>query len=81
MDLDFGCAGSFGAEMLVVFGRTDRFSELETVERGGYYFIASDNPGQVALLTLNTRGFKRQKRDNATVQQTESKLMITTVFF
>ena len=81
MDLDFECAGPFGAEMLVVVGRTDRFSELETVERDGYYFIASDNPGQVALLTLNTRGFKRQKRDNATVQQTESKRMITTVLF
>ena len=81
MDLDFECADPFGAEMLMVVGRTDRFSELETVERGGYYFIASDNPGQVALLTLNTRGFKRQKRDNATGQQTESKLMITTVFF
>ena len=81
MDLDFECADPFGAEMLMVVGRTDRFSELETVERGEYYFIASDNPGQVALLTLNTRGFKRQKRDNATVQQTESKLMITTVFF
>ena len=27
------------------FGRTDRFSELETVESDGYYFIASDNPG------------------------------------
>ena len=81
MDLDFECARPFGAEMLMVVGRTDRFSELETVERDGYYFIASDNPGQVALLTLNTRGFKRQKRDNATIQQTESKLMITTVFF
>ena len=44
MDLDFGCASSFGAEMLVVFGRTDRFSKLETVESDGYYFIASDNP-------------------------------------
>ena len=81
MDLDFECARPFGAEMLMVVDRTDRFSELETVERDGYYFIASDNPGQVALLTLNTRGFKRQKRDNATVQQTESKRMITTVLF
>ena len=81
MDLDFECADPFGAEMLMVVGRTDRFSELETAERDEYYCIASDNPGQVALLTLDTRGFKRQKRDNATVQQTEPKLMITTVFF
>ena len=45
MDLDFECARPFGAEMLMVVDRTDRFSELETVESDGYYFIASDNPG------------------------------------
>ena len=80
-DLDFECASPFGAEMLVAVARTDQFDPLQTVERDGYYFLPVSQPEEVAYLTRDVRGFKRRQRDDASVQQTESKLMITTVPF
>jgi len=80
-DLDFECAAPFGAEMLVAVGRTDQFDPLKTVEKDGYYFLPVNQPEEVAYLSLDVRGFKRRQRDDASIQQTESKLMITTVPF
>ena len=78
-DLDFECAAPFGAEMLVAVGRTDQFDPLQTVEKEGYYFLPASQPEEVAYLSRDVRGFKRRQRDDASIQQTESKLMITTV--
>ena len=80
-DLDFECAAPFGAEMLVAVGRTDQFDPLKTVEKDGYYFLPVNQPEEVAYLSRDVRGFKRRQRDDASIQQTESKLMITTVPF
>ena len=80
-DLDFECAAPFGAEMLVAVGRTDQFDPLKTVEKDGYYFLSVSQPEEVAYLSRDVRGFKRRQRDDASIQQTESKLMITTVPF
>ena len=80
-DLDFECAAPFGAEMLVAVGRTDQFDPLKTVEKDGYYFLPVSQPEEVAYLSRDVRGFKRRQRDDASIQQTESKLMITTVPF
>ena len=80
-DLDFECAAPFGAEMLVAVGRTDQFDPLKTVEKEGYYFLPVNQPEEVAYLSRDVRGFKRRQRDDASIQQTESKLMITTVPF
>ena len=80
-DLDFECAAPFGAEMLVAVARTDQFDPLQTVENDGYYFLPVSQPEEVAYLTRDVRGFKRRQRDDASIQQTESKLMITTVPF
>ena len=80
-DLDFECAAPFGAEMLVAVGRTDQFDPLKTVEKDGYDFLPVSQPEEVAYLSRDVRGFKRRQRDDASIQQTESKLMITTVPF
>ena len=80
-DLDFECAAPFGAEMLVAVGRTDQFDPLKTVEKDGYYFLSVSQPEEVAYLSRDVRGFKRRQSDDASIQQTESKLMITTVPF
>ena len=80
-DLDFECAAPFGAEILVAVGRTDQFDPLKTVEKDGYYFLPVSQPEEVAYLSRDVRGFKRRQRDDASIQQTESKLMITTVPF
>ena len=80
-DLDFECAAPFGAEMLVAVGRTDQFDPLKTVEKDGYYFLPVSQPEEVAYLSRDVRGFKRRQRDDASIQQTESKLMITTIPF
>ena len=80
-DLDFECAAPFGAEMLVAVGRTDQFDPLKTVEKDGYYFLPVSQPEEVAYLSRDVRGFKRRQRDDASIKQTESKLMITTVPF
>ena len=80
-DLDFECAAPFGAEMLVAVGRTDQFDPLQTVEKEGYYFLPASQPEEVAYLSRDVRGFKRRQRDDASIQQTETKLMIATVPF
>ena len=67
--------------MLVAVGRTDQFDPLKTVEKEGYYFLPVNQPEEVAYLSRDVRGFKRRQRDDASIQQTESKLMITTVPF
>ena len=57
---------------------TDR---LESREENGYFYVEVDEPSQLTSLTRGTRGFKRRRRKDQSVEQTEDKLIITTVPF
>ena len=81
LDIDFECSSPFGAEMLIAVGRNRPFDRLESKEENGYFYIEVDDPSQLASLTRGTKGFKRRKRKDQSVEQTEEKLIITTVPF
>jgi hypothetical protein len=75
----FECASPFGAEMMIAVARTKLFDPLETVEVGGYFFLQSNNSQVTADLTRGTKGFKRKKQEGSEIQQSESRLVITTM--
>ena len=62
-------------------GRNRPFDGLESREQNGYLFIEVDDPSQLTSLTRGTRGFKRRTRKDQSVEQTEDKLIMTTVPF
>lgn len=72
----FECAPPFGAEMLVVVARTEKFEPLETVEKYGYYFLKATNAKDAAA---QVRGMKIKKQKISEIQQTEEKIVITTM--
>ena len=75
----FECASPFGAEMMIAVARTKLFDPLATVEVGGYFFLQSTNSQVTADLTRGTKGFKRKKKEGSEIQQSESRLVITTM--
>ena len=75
----FECASPFGAEMMIAVARTVPFDLLETVEVDGYFFLQSTNSTVTADLTRGTKGFKRKKKEGSEIQQSESRLVITTM--
>lgn len=72
----FECAPPFGAEMLVVVARTEKFEPLETVEKYGYYFLKAATAKDAAA---QVRGMKIKKQEASNIQQTEAKIVITTM--
>ena len=81
LEIDFECTSPFGAEMIIGVARNYPFDTIETTERDGYIFIDTDNPKHLANITRGTKGFKRRKKNNESIQQTETKLILTTVAF
>ena len=81
LEIDFECTSPFGAEMIIGVARNYPFDTIETTERDGYIFIDTDNPKHLANITRGTKGFKKRKRNNESIQQTETKLILTTVAF
>ena len=81
LEIDFECTSPFGAEMIIGVARNYPFDTIETTERDGYIFIDTDNPKHLANITRGTKGFKRRKRNDESIQQTETKLILTTVAF
>ena len=81
LEIDFECTSPFGAEMIIGVARNYPFGTIETTERDGYIFIDTDNPKHLANITRGTKGFKRRKRNDESIQQTETKLILTTVAF
>jgi TolB-like protein len=71
---EFECAPPFGAEMLVVIARTQEFELLKTVEVDGYYYLEADSPKEAAA---QARGMRKRKKQE--IQQTEAKIIITTM--
>ena len=81
LEIDFECTKPFGAEIIIGVARNYPFDTIETTERDGYIFIDTDNPKHLASITRGTKGFKRRKRNDESIQQTETKLILTTVAF
>ena len=81
LEIDFECTSPFGAEMIIGVARNYPFDTIETTERDGYIFIDTDNPKHLANITRGTKGFKRRKKNDESIQQTETKLILTTVAF
>jgi len=71
---EFECAPPFGAEMLVVIARTQEFEPLKTVEVDGYHYLEADSPKEAAI---QARGMRKKKEQE--IQQTEAKIIITTM--
>lgn len=66
---EFECSPPFGAEMLVVIARTDKFSKLNTIVEDGYEFLNIDPqlPPEISARSLASeirkgRGFKEGKK-------------------
>ena len=86
---EFVCAPPFGAEMLVVAARTEKFPPIETYEGNGYKFLADQDAESAAL---SFRGMKPKPKPNGEnniqqeiiqeppdFQQSETQLVITTM--
>ena len=73
---EFECVSPFGAEMLVAIARTKEFELLKTVEVNGYYYLEADSPEEAAA---QARGMKLKKEKPGDFQQTEAKIVVTTV--
>ena len=72
---EFECAPPFGAELLVVAARTEKFPSIQTYENNGYHFLSAKDAGQAAR---NFRGMKK-KQKQPDVQQSEARLVLTTM--
>ncbi len=73
---EFQCAPPFGSEMMFVVARTEPFPELKTIVEGGYEFIVNENSGQLAA---GVRGMIKAKKSDMGFQQTETRIILTTV--
>ncbi|MFQ5653001.1 MAG: DUF4384 domain-containing protein [bacterium] len=69
---EFECSAPFGAEVLQVFARSEKFDSIETRNVDGHDILAQD----LQRFLTKTRGFKKAKRDGL---QAESRLVITTM--
>ncbi|MCY3551080.1 MAG: hypothetical protein OXH39_11530 [Candidatus Poribacteria bacterium] len=67
---EFVCAPPFGAEILVVAARTEKFPPIQTYEENGYLYLANQDPESAARTfrgedeTEDTRGMKRKDQHN-----------------
>jgi len=77
---EFECARPFGAEMLVAIARTEDFPPAETVEEDGFYFLKADSPAAAAAQARAIiRKRKKEKKEDRDIQQSEAKIVITTM--
>jgi TolB-like protein len=73
---EFECAPPFGAESLIICARLDAFPTIPTYSEDGIEFLSDRDPGKAAMAT---RGFKKKDPESTAVQQTETRIMITTM--
>ncbi len=73
---EFECAPPFGAESLLICARLDAFPSLPTYSEDGIEFLSDKDPGRAAMAV---RGFKKKDPESASIQQTETRIMITTM--
>ena len=70
---EFECAPPFGAELMVVAARTEEFPPIQTYKSNGYYFLSAKDAGRAA------RDFRGMKKKQSDVQQSEARLVLTTM--
>ena len=65
---EFVCVPPFGAEILVVAARTEKFPFIQTYEENGYFFLVDQDPESAARTFRgedeDTRGMKRKDQHN-----------------
>ena len=79
---EFVCAPPFGAEILVVAARTEKFPPIQTYEENGYFFLVDQGPESAAraLRGEDTRGMKRISDENRTdFQYNETQVVVVTM--
>ena len=66
---EFVCVPPFGAEILVVAARIEKFPPIETFEENGYFFLVAQDPESAArgFWGEDDRGMKRKDRSKAKV--------------
>jgi hypothetical protein len=69
---EFECASPFGAEVLQVFARTERFEPIETTAIDGYQILAED----LQNFLIAMRGMRLVSKKTL---QAESRVVLTTV--
>ena len=73
---EFVCAPPFGAEMLVVAARTEKFPPIQTYEEDGYDFLVDQDPESAAQAF---RGMKRiSNPDQTDFQHNEAQVVVVT---
>lgn len=72
---EFECAPPFGSEMMWIIARTEPFPPVKTFSKDGYEYIVDKDTRQMAA---GVRGMKI-KKSNAPAEQTEMRIILTTV--
>ncbi len=82
-DIEIGeyvCAPPFGAEIMVVAARTEKFPPIETYEENGYFFLVNQDPESAAR---NFRGMQRpsdhNKQPQPDFQYNEAQVVVVTM--
>lgn len=81
---EFVCAPPFGAEILVVAARTEKFPSIETYEENRYLFLVDQDPESAARAFRgeDTRGMKRISEPNGqqkpNFQHNEAQVVVVT---
>lgn len=81
---EFVCAPPFGAEILVVAARTEKFPSIQTYEENGYLFLVDQDPESAARAFRgeDMRGMKRIPESNGqqqpNFQHNEAQVVVVT---
>ena len=82
---EFVCAPPFGAEILIVAARTEKFPSIQTYEKDGYFFLVDQDPELAARAFRgeDTRGMKRISEPNGQqqpdFQHNEAQVVVVTM--
>ena len=80
---EFVCAPPFGAEVLVVAARTEKFPSIQTYEENGYLFLVDQDPESAARDFRGQddgRGMKRiPGKDQTDFQHNEAQVVVVTM--
>ena len=80
---EFVCAPPFGAEILVIAARTEKFPPIQTYEENGYFFLVDQDPKSAARDFRGQddgRGMKRiPSKDQTDFQHNEAQVVVVTM--
>ena len=78
---EFVCAPPFGAEILIVAARTEKFPPIQTYEENGYFFLVDQDPESAAR---NFRGMKaihgnNDQQQSSSFHHNEAQVVVVTM--